>query len=131
MPRMISGYVSAPRGGDQLVACDPTGLTTLAIGLQPDQGTLLLGTLVVLDGSRALLPGHAVGILSMTVHTDGMPPYRAYAVYTKGRFSWKTVTEANRDVVFDELSIAGLAARGITFEAMYSGAPNWWISLPH
>ena len=131
MPRMISEYISGPRGGDQLIACDPTSLTTLAIPLQPDQGTLLLGTLVVLDGSRALLPGHAVGILSMTVHTDGMPPDRAYAVYTKGRFSWKTVTEANRDMVFDELSIAGLAARGITFEAVYSGAPNRWISLPH
>jgi len=57
----------------ELVACDPTGLTTLAIPLQPDQGVLLLGTLVVLDGTRALLPSHAVGILSMTVNTDGMP----------------------------------------------------------
>jgi len=132
MPRILSGNVLEQRPfSRELVACDPTGLTTLAIPLQPDQGVLLLDTLVVLDDTRALLPAHAAGVLSMTVDTDGMPPDRAYAVYTKGRFSWKAVTEANRDVVFDELSIAGLKARGIAFEAVYSGAPNRWISLPH
>ena len=90
----------------------------------------MLGTLVVLDGSRALLPGHAAGVLSMTVDTDGMPPDRAYAIYTRGRFSWRAVTSANPGMIFDELSIAGLKARGIDFEAVFSGTPEKWISLP-
>jgi hypothetical protein len=34
-------------------------------------------------------------------------------------------------MVFDELSIAGLKARGIDFEAVFSGAAEKWISLPH
>jgi hypothetical protein len=68
----------------------------------------LLGILIVLDGTRALLPAHAAGVLSMTVDTDGMPPDRAYAIYTRGRFSFRAVTSANPGMVFDELSIAGL-----------------------
>jgi len=132
MPRILSGNVLEQRPfSRELVACDPTGLTTLAIPLQPDQGVLLLGTLVVLDDTRALLPAHAAGVLSMTVDTDGMPPDRAYAVYTRGRFLWRAVTSANPGMVFDELSIAGLKARGIDFEAVFSGAPERWISLPH
>lgn len=132
MPRIISGDVLEQRPfSRELVACDPTGLTTLAIPLQPDQGVLLLGTLIVLDGTRALLPAHAVGLLSMTVDTDGMPPDRAYAIYARGRFLCRAVTSANPGMVFDELSIAGLKARGIDFEAVFSGAPERWISLPH
>lgn len=115
----------------ELIACDPTGLTTLTIPLQPGQGVLLLGTLIVLDGTRALLPAHAAGVLAMTVDTDGMPPDRAYAIFTKGRFLWRTVTRANPALVFDELSIAGLKARQIDFEAIFSGAPEKWISLPY
>ena len=131
MPRILSGNILEQRPfSRELVACDPTGLTTLAIPLQPDQGVLLLGTLVVLDGTRALLPAHAAGILSMTVDTDGMPPDRAYAIYTRGRFSWRAVTSANPGMIFDELSIAGLKARGIDFEAVFSGTPEKWISLP-
>jgi hypothetical protein len=44
---------------------------------------------------------------------------------------WRAVTSANPGMVFDELSIAGLKARGIDFEAVFSGAPEKWISLPH
>ena len=72
MPRILSGNVLEQRPfSRELVACEPTGLTTLAIPLQPDLGVLLLGTLVVQDGTRALLPAHAAGVLSMTVDTDG------------------------------------------------------------
>ena len=132
MPRVLSPASTSEHPlSRELIACDPTGLTTLAIPLQPDQGVLALGTLVVLDGTRALLPSHAVGVLAQTVNTDGMPPDRAYAVYTRGRFSWRAVTSANPGMVFDEINISGLKARGIDFEAVYSGAPNWWISLPH
>jgi hypothetical protein len=131
MPRILSGNVLEQRPfSRELVACDPTGLTTLTIPLQPDQGVLLLGILIVLGGTRALLPAHAAGVLSMTVDTDGMPPDRAYAIYTRGRFSFRAVTSANPGMVFDELSIAGLKARGIDFEAVISGAPERWISLP-
>jgi hypothetical protein len=79
----VASYSNNDHFSRELVACDPTGLTTLAIPLQPDQGVLLLGTLVVLDGSRALLPGHAAGVLSMTVDTDGMPPDRL-TQFTRG-----------------------------------------------
>jgi hypothetical protein len=117
----------------QLIACDPSGLKTLAIAIKANQGTLAFGCLITLAGERALLPSHGVGILSRTVHTDSefFHDNEAAAIYTGGRFNWAAVTRANPTIVFDELSISGLAARGITFEAMYSGAPNWWISLPH
>ena len=132
MARLLSPAATSERESlRQLVACDPTGLTTLTIPLQPDQGVLLFGSLVALDGTRALLPSHAAGVLSMTVNTDGMPPDRAVAIYTRGRFLWHAVTSANPGMVFDELSIAGLKARGIDFEAVFSGAPERWISLPH
>jgi hypothetical protein len=62
-----------PLSTRQLTACDPTGLTTLTIPLQPNQGVLLLGTLIRPDGTRALLPARAAGDLFMTVDTDGMP----------------------------------------------------------
>ena len=117
----------------QLIACDPSGLKTLAIPIRSGQGILAFGTLVVLDGTRALLPSHGAGILSRTIDTDSafFQDGEAAAIYTGGRFNWAAVTRANPTLTFDELSISGLAARGITFEAMYSGAPNRWISLPH
>ena len=124
---MVLPY-SETRGGAcpfsrELVACDPTGLTTLAIPLQPDQGVLLLGTLVVVDGTRALLPAHAAGVLSMTVDTDGMPPDRAYAIYTRRRFSWRAVTLACPGLVFDQLSIAGLR--------LAESISKRWALVPH
>jgi hypothetical protein len=39
-------------------------------------------------------------------------------------------TNAYPTLVFDELSIAGFKAGGIDFEAVFSGAPERWISLP-
>jgi hypothetical protein len=44
------------------------------------------GTLIEPDGTRAVLPARAAGILFMTVDTDGMPPDTAVAIYTRGRF---------------------------------------------
>ena len=57
MPRILSGSVLKQQPfSRELVACDLTGPTTLTIPLQPDQGILLVGTLIVLDDTRALLP---------------------------------------------------------------------------
>ena len=134
MPRTLSPVIIGEREMlRQLIACDPSGLKTLAIPIKANQGVLLFGTLVTLLGERALLPSHGAGILSRTLHTDSefFADNEPAAIYTGGRFSWAAVTRANPTLIFDELSISGLAARGITFEAMYSGAPNRWISLPH
>jgi hypothetical protein len=134
MPRILSPAAQSEREMlRQLIACDPTGLTTLAIAVKSGQGQLLLGTLMTLDGERALLPAHAAGVLSHTVNTDSdfFGDDEAVAIYTRGRFSWPTIVRANPTLVFDEISIAGLKARGIDFEAMFSGTPEKWWSLPH
>jgi hypothetical protein len=60
-----------------------------------------------------------------------MPENRFHAIYTKGRFLWSAITEANPSVVLDEVSMAGLVARGFTFEATFTGVPEHWISLPY
>jgi len=67
MPRMISGYVSGPRGGDQLIACDPTGLNTLTIPLRAGQGRLQPGTFLTWDGHRSLAPSQINGVLSLDI----------------------------------------------------------------
>jgi len=134
MPRILSPVIVDERETlRQLVACDPSGLKSLAIPIRSGQGTLAFGTLVTVTGERALLPGHGAGILSHTIHTDSefFQDNEAVAIYTGGRFNWAAVTRANPTIIFDELSIAGLRAKGISFEASYSGAPNRWISLPH
>ena len=88
MPRMISGYVSGPRGGDQLIACDPTGLNTLTIPLRAGQGRLQPGTFLTWDGHRSLAPSQINGVLSLDIDSDQWPDGHAVAVYTKGRFGW-------------------------------------------
>ena len=111
MPRVLSPASTSEREMlRQLIACDPSGLKTLAIPIRSGQG-----------------------ILSRTINTDSafFQDGEAVAIYTGGRFNWAAVTRANPGMLFDEISISGLAARGISFEAMYSGAPNWWTSLPH
>ena len=134
MPRMISGYISAPRGAaDQLIACDPTGLNTLTIPVRAGQGRLERGCFLTWDGFRALAPSQIGGVLSLGIDSDNCPDGHAVAVYTKGRFGWRQICIANPDLVLlmDALSITSLAARQITFEAVASGAPSHpWISLP-
>jgi len=105
-----------------------TALTTLAIPLQANQGVLLFGTLVALDGTRALLPSHAAGVLSHAIDTDSefFQDDQAIALFRRGRLLWRAVTLANLTLIFDEIAIAGLKARGIDFEAAWSGA-----QLPH
>jgi hypothetical protein len=134
MPRTLSPAAESERETlRQLIGADPTSLTTLTIGIKSGQGVLLFGSLVTLSGERALLPSHAAGVLSHTVDTDSefFPEDHAIAIYTRGRFNWAAVTRANPTMIFDEISIAGLKARGIDFEAVFSGAPERWISLPH
>src|SRR5215469_12465033 len=133
MARVLSGNVSEPRGSDQLIACDPTGLNCLTIPLRADQGRLQRGTFLTWDGHRSLAPSQINGVLSLDIDSDQWPDGHAVAVYTKGRFGWRQICIANPDVVLlmDGLSISSLAARSITFEAVASGAPSHpWISLP-
>src|SRR5215468_3822577 len=113
MPRTLSPVIIGERETlRQLVACDPSGLKTLAIPIRSGQGTLAFGTLVTLLGERALLPSHGAGILSRTIHTDSefFQDNEAAAIYTGGRFNWAAVTRANPTMIFDELSISCLAA---------------------
>jgi len=133
MPRILSGAVSEPRGGDGLIACDPTGLHTQAIPLRAGQGRLRRGTFLTWDGEKSLTPGQIRGILALDIDSDDCPDNYAVTVYTKGRFGWLAICRANPDLVplMDPVSITSLAARSITFEPVASGAPSHpWISLP-
>ena len=91
---------------------------TLAIGLKAGQGRLGLGTLVTLDGERALTPARAAGVLDHSIDTDVWEDGGVLTIYTGGRFLWKAVVEANPGMVFDRLTISGLKAKGISFEAI-------------
>jgi hypothetical protein len=44
-----------------------------------------------------------------------------------GRFLWASIKAANPSFVFDEISINTLEARGLSFEPMFTGRPNYWI----
>ena len=132
MPRILSGNILEERPfSRQLVACDPSGLKTLTINIQPNQGTVLLGSFMTLSGDRALTTGQAAGVLSMTINTDSLEAATAAAVYTGGRFSWLVITRANPDIIFDELTVADLVAKGLTFEAVAGVPSHRWISLPY
>ena len=52
------------------------------------------------------------------------------AIYTSGRFVWPAVREANPAFVFDPVAINTLKAKGITFEATFSGFGNQWVGRP-
>jgi hypothetical protein len=47
------------------------------------------------------------------------------AIYTAGRFLWSAAREANPAFVFDQVSIDTLKAKGVTFEATFSGSGNY------
>src|SRR5215831_4131002 len=133
MPRMISGYVSGPRGGDQLIACDPTGLNTLTIPLRAGQGRLQPGTFLTWDGYRSLAPSQINGVLSLDIDSDSCPDGYAVVVLHKRPIWWRQICIANLELVLlmDALAITSLAARQLTFEPVASGAPSHpWISLP-
>lgn len=49
------------------------------------------------------------------------------AIYTSGNFIWPAVRETNLAFVFDPVAINTLKAKGITFEAAFSGFGNHWI----
>jgi len=51
MARILSGVVSSPRGGDDLIGVDPTGLHTLTIPLRAGQGRLRRGTFLTWDAT--------------------------------------------------------------------------------
>jgi hypothetical protein len=133
MARVLSGNVSEPRGSDQLIACDPSGLHSQAVPLRANQGYLKRGTFLTWDGERSLTPSQIHGVLSLDIDSDSCPDGYAVAIFTKGRFGWRQICIANPDLVLlmDALSITSLAARQITFEAVASGVPSHpWISLP-
>jgi hypothetical protein len=47
-----------------------------------------------------------------------------------GDFSGLAVREANPGFVFDPVAINTLKAKGITFEAAFSGFGNYWVGWP-
>lgn len=131
MARILSPIAQSERESlKQLIACDPSGLKTLAAPVKANQGRLQFGTLMTLDGFRTLVPSQAVGILAHSVDTDLWEDGDVVTLYVGGRFAWKAIVEANPSIVFDPLTISGLRVRGLSFEAVYSGGPNQWISLP-
>jgi hypothetical protein len=48
-------------------------------------------------------------------------------IFTQGRFLWAPIKAANQSFVFDEIAINTLKARGLSFEPMFTGRPDYWI----
>ena len=40
---------------------------------------------------------------------------------------WAPIKAANQSFVFDEISVNTLKARGLSFEPMFTGRPDYWI----
>jgi hypothetical protein len=114
----------------QLVACDPSGLKTLAIPIKAGQGQLLYGTFLTVDGERTTVPGQSVGVLGHSVNTNLANDWDVVTIYTGGRFLWNAIVRANPDAVLDQIAVTSLRARGLSFEAVFTGVPEHWISLP-
>ena len=132
MPRFLSPIILGQRESlRQLIAADPASLATLAIRLRANQGLLRFGTLMTVDGDRALTAGQAAGVLAFSVNSDLWEDGDVATIYTNGRFLFKAILDANPGVTFDPLTVSGLAARQIRLEAMADGSPHGWISLPH
>jgi hypothetical protein len=117
----------------QLIGADPGPLRTFSVPIQRGQGVLRFGSFVDADGNRATVATQVEGILAATVDSDFPDPADGHsfngliAIYTSGRFIWPAVREANPAFVFDPIAINTLKAKGITFEATFSGVPEPWI----
>lgn len=112
-----------------LVACDPTGLNTENVKISPGQGKLGPGTLLQRSGARATSAANVHGVLHQYTDTDaGYPPGSdtSAAVYTKGRFLWQTVQQANPSLTIDASFADQVRPKGITFE----WAAGWEPLLP-
>jgi hypothetical protein len=134
MARQIISYAPGHDLRRQLIAADPAGLKTLAVSIARGQGTLEAGTFIDLDGDRALIASQVEGVLSAVVDSDFPDPPDSlsgrFVMYTGGRFLWPQVRTANPAFVFDPVSINTLKAKGITFEATFSGFGNRWVGRP-
>jgi hypothetical protein len=132
MARMLYDVTDRRPGQIQrdLVACDPSNLQTLAIPIKAGQGQLLYGAFLTVRGEHTTVPGQAAGVLAHSVNTGLVEDGDVVTIYTGGRFLWPAIGRANPDAVPDQIAITSLRARGLSFEAVFTGVPEHWISLP-
>jgi hypothetical protein len=104
-------------------------LHSLSLAIQPNQGLLRFGAFIASDGTRATIPSQVRGVLPVTIDSDELSEELSgrIAIFTQGRFLWAPIKAANQSFVFDEIAINTLKARGLSFEPMFTGRPDYWI----